>query len=102
MRARKCALRTNAHKNTHQKMEHCDSIVQNIMHVVESVATGWHTHSVLPPEPSALFPNSKIDSQAELSMILMLARETLGSKHCYNLEHLALHSRAMLQPMAEP
>ena len=63
--------------------------------------------AVLPPEAepsefSALFPNPKIDSQAELSMILMLARETLGSKHCYNLEHLALHSRAMLQPMAEP
>jgi hypothetical protein len=46
--------------------------------------------AVLPPEAepsefSALFPNPKIDSHGRV-----------------NLEHLALHSRAMLQPMAEP
>ena len=111
MRARKCALRTNAHKNTHQKMEHCDSIVQNIMHVVESVATGWHTASCRQSH-GALFPNPRIDShgrvindfdagQRDVGIKTVLQLGTLGITQPHNApthgRALGKHPLAMLQ-----
>ena len=70
-------------------MEHCDSIVQNIMHAVESVATGWHTASCRQSH-GALFPNPRIDSHGRVINDFDAGQRDVGIKTVLQLGTLGI------------